>query len=140
MRNSGSSRVAAGESGLLLSCIWELGVPLILPQGIWESSRIEMENLRFLLSCSGELGVLLELQQGSRRPFELQWETRVSSGVHTGYWGLHARCSWERRCPLELWQGSQSSSRFWQDLTFLLSCRAGLRFPLEPWSGTLGSS
>ena len=49
-----------GETGLLLRCVGNIGIPLQMNQGIGPSSRDEEGKLGLFLSCGGKLSVPLE--------------------------------------------------------------------------------
>ena len=80
-----------GETGLLLRCVGNIGIPLQMNQGIGPSSRDEEGKPGLFLSCRGKLGVPLawtgilgtsELHQGCQVPF------RVSRG-NVGFFSRH---------------------------------------------------
>ena len=52
-----------GETGLLLMCDGNVGIPLQTKQGIGPSSRDEEGKPGLFLSCGGKLGVPLEWRQ-----------------------------------------------------------------------------
>ena len=55
-----------GETGLLLRCEGNIGIPLQMKQGIGPSSRDEGGKPGLFLSCGGKLGVPLECRRACR--------------------------------------------------------------------------
>ena len=57
----GSSRVAIGETGLLLRCKGKVGIPFVLRQSNWTLPGDEVGNTGLFSSCGGKLRVPLKL-------------------------------------------------------------------------------
>ena len=55
-----------GETGLLLKCDGNIGIPLQMKQGIGPSSRDEEGKLGLFLSCGGKIAVTLECRRVCR--------------------------------------------------------------------------
>ena len=82
-RSQASSQVEADNSGFLLSCVGDIGVPLELQLGSQASSQVAGGNLGFLSShsrdsevlssCSEKSVFLLSCSAGLRVPLEL-WQ------------------------------------------------------------------
>ena len=58
-----------GETGLLLRCDQNVGIPLQMKQGNGPSSRDEEGKLGLFLSCGGKFSVLLEWRRICRGNF-----------------------------------------------------------------------
>ena len=121
-----------GETGLLLMCDENVGIPLQTKQRNRPSSRVEEGKLGLFLSCMGNsaflssrygyVGELLELPKGCQVPFrgsrgKVGFLSRRCSGE-----GPHLALRGESPGFLELRQDTWSSSRVWTGTSGTRSC------------------
>ena len=133
-KSLGSSRVAIGETGLLIRCEGKVRIRLKSKQGNWLSSRGEVGNTGLFSRCGGKLVVplwLLLVHKGSQACFQVvRGNSRLLSRHCRGI-GLH----------LELRQKTQDSSPVVTGISwFLLSFSRAVRPRLLLKHGTLLSS
>ena len=118
----GLSRVAAGGLGFLSRYHGELREPLVLPQASQVSIRVARASPEVLWShgrvikphfaWKGESPCVSRVAARSVGSPELPWGPEGGIHVVSGKSGIHLSCEGSLGIPLELVQGTSSSSRF----------------------------